>query len=756
MAEYYDGYSVSRIVYALTKYDGLFREMWEDFVAQRLITDYPSDRDSALSALKRVRDTIDKSKRYRSTAAIDAFDEMIDLISRNVYEKDPILPIAVARKHYYRIVLSRSYSNGWNYFYPATEEEVSRLKLPYDNFPVLASEQSREYVRVMSQDIYQYVCTLDNYARRIERSVSLDELLAVLTNADGVVRQMSINSMSIEHNSNVRKLMMGLHLLSRSTTESPYTVICNSIVLSQTTYESNVYLTSVGTDSGTIAMINKVNKSTELYGPFYEYIVGSMINRQLTQIPGFMYTYGYYDGLPPSLVGNVAAVTAYKSNAISRTQKKYYQGFFQYLQNSVTLHDFIMTPTYQIMLGSRLLSHEDSVLFLCLLLLNNVVYMNGLTGLVHGDLHFNNVLITMMSGQEYIPVPLLVDSEFKVVSMLSNAYVYVIDYGFASIRVGEERIYSKTMPIPIPHYAEDSTQDVHSILLALAVRMAAANEKGVVSLESVKFCYDVYSTLFTGQYRKSNYTDGHYPRSIRILYDGQKYCMPQDTVYTLAAVRTYNDFMISGLSLDTNALSAETVFNTDVQLSTDQSMDTVSLYLLNMARSVLSTYYDSISRSIAVNNELTLRLQQTNVQNDWKSIVQSLSQFYASLQPSSRATFLSNNKQRLRSVLRSDAEVEQLFYSMYSYAYHLRIRTVLLALSSFYSIDTALIADEDTRLLQLEKTINDRLVGYISSNSNRLFRLKGTVSLSNLLQFAYGTYNGYMIEQLDTLEVEDF
>lgn len=747
MTDYYDSYNVTRIVYDLIKYDRNFRSMWDRIIADRLLTDLPVDRDTAVTILNSIRPIVQNSQ-----PALDSLNEYIDTINRRTEEIDPLLPILIARKHYHRPLLSRSYDDIWQYYYPDTVEKLDSLKLPYDNFPVLATEQSKEYVSILEEDQTLYVARLQKYAEEVQKRYSVDELIEVCTKVNSIAEQMLSNGLNIGHNSNVHKLMIALHIIARNSVESPYTVISNSTVLSQSTYESNVYLTTIDTTARGLSMITKTNKSGELYGPLYEYIVGTFLNRYIPEVPGFMYSYGYYDGLPPSLIGNVAPLLGYKNNANALVKKQFYEGFFQYLTNSVTLDDFIMTASYEVQLNNTVLSHVHSVLLVYLILMNNVAYMNELTGFVHGDLHLGNVLVTVLPTQYYITLRIYTDQGFRDIPVLTNVYVYCIDYGFASIKTGSDtRIYSKQMPIPIPHYSTDSTQDIHSALSLLLLRMHNGLDFNVFSLEHIRFVYRIYSMLFTGSYIIKDYTLNHYNTVISILSRGQKYSMPQDTVYTMRTLNRYNTLVMQELGIPVNSTGTNILFNGDTVLNDSTSADLPTLYLTNASRYILSSYYTSIDQTIAANNRLNERLNDFRItDSSWTDLSTYIRDTYGQSVESAKSSFISNNM-HLVSALRSKKTASTLFNLMHSYAYNLRIRTILLAMSKYYSINPALITDVESRLSARSAGIRE-ILDPIFSDYNRLHPILETVTHSNLLQYAYGTYNGYLIDNLDTVD----
>src|SRR5690606_41388196 len=127
--------------------------------------------------------------------------EYIDTVSRRTEEIDPLLAILIARKHYHRPLLSRSYDDIWQYYYPDTVEKLDSLKLPYDNFPVLATEQSKEYVSMLEEDQTLYVARLQKYAEEVQKRYSMDELIEVCTKVNSIAEQMLSNGLNIGHNS---------------------------------------------------------------------------------------------------------------------------------------------------------------------------------------------------------------------------------------------------------------------------------------------------------------------------------------------------------------------------------------------------------------------------------------------------------------------------------------------------------------------------------------------------------------------------
>src|SRR5690606_25281606 len=156
-------YDMRKIVYDLTKYDRQFRTIWEDLIYNELISDVSVDRETAVSQMDAIIEHVTVQP-YVNELYMNALTIMREYLVTDTYNEDPVVPIIIARRQYMRIAATLQYTDVWNYYYPETQEELNKLKLPYDDFPVLASNRSRAFRRMITENDDQYVARLLNYA----------------------------------------------------------------------------------------------------------------------------------------------------------------------------------------------------------------------------------------------------------------------------------------------------------------------------------------------------------------------------------------------------------------------------------------------------------------------------------------------------------------------------------------------------------------------------------------------------------------
>lgn len=751
MSSYYD---VTRIVYDLIKYDRHFRQIWQNLLENRLLPDVTVSREDAIVSIEGIRNhlrSITLTAQY-----IKTLTEMIDVLNKDLYNNDPLVPLIIARKTYFVSmfvdILDRK---SWNYYYPETEAERDALALPYDNFPVLANDTSREYVRILSENTNQYIDRLVRVSNRERDRYTIDQLVEVCSTVDGVSRQMTNNPYSYSHNENVHKVMLGIQMMANNTTDSPYTAVLDSVVLSQGTLESMVYNSSIQT-STPIPMVNKISMLNDLYGPLYEYTVGTVLNRYMRDTPGFMYSYGYYNGLPPSLVGNRAAVLGYMNNDNVHIDKDYYEGFFQYIPNSITLGDFVHNRDRVVQLGNRILSHEQSTYLLYLMMLNNVAYMNSITGFVHGDLHYHNVMVSILPQLHAVNLKVYNNGTYIDVTIITNAYVYIIDYGFSVIRYRDDQyLYSKILGIPVPIYFQSALQDIHSILFYMLLSTYDLVNRGIYNYTPLTRVYRLYSMLFTGVYSSDvEYSTDHYDSVLKILSKAQKYVMPQDTTYPYEVLQFFNESIMTQLSIVSTNIQTNTLFNIDTSLigtSTDTSI--ASVYLLNLTGDVLIHYYPSILDTLTLSKRLSDRISRLSISDTyWKNTVDSITTEYINNYNSVLDAFKKHNNQLIDSMDNNESDVTQLVSTMYRYSYNLRLRTILKAMSKYYNIDNSLLSTINNQLTTDYNTLAE-FTTYLSESYTRMLSVLNTKSYANLMLYAYGTYNYDMIDGLSTRDI---
>lgn len=752
MEEEENYYDMRKIVYDLTKYDRQFRTIWEDLIYNELISDVSVDRETAVSQMDAIIEHVTEQP-YVNDLYMNALTIMREYLVTDTYNEDPVVPIIIARRQYMRTAATLQYTDVWNYYYPETQEELNKLKLPYDDFPVLASNRSRAFRRMITENDDQYVARLLNYANREENRYSIDDLIRVCANANGVAEQIQKNQFSTEHNLNAHKLMIGIHRIARTTNNSPYTAVLNSQVLSQSTLESIVYTTRLDTNIRPgLSMITKVNKRGVLYGPLYEYVIGTVLNRHIPQIPGFMYTYGYYDGLPPSLIGDTAALIGYRSNNTALVPNQYYNGFFQYLRTGVPLYWFIRNKDYVAQLGERTLTHSQTVLLIYFILMNNIAYMNNQNGFIHQDLHIGNVMVVFLPQQYIINLKVYNGEGFVNIPVYTNMYPYVIDYGFASVRMGgidDERIYSRSISLPVPHYLEDATTDLHSLIFLLLASTNELVDEGIFSEAFVAEVYKLYTMIFTGEYRDIVYSRRHYNKILSDMKNLDKYVMPQDTTHAYKMLLSYNTNMVQLLGLAVGNVSPN-IFTDIIPLNTDVNLSLASVYLLNMCRHALTSYYPSILEMIEMNRVLDQRINELRLPSDyWLQAAEYVAELYSGRREEIANSFVKNNTV-IAKILGDDAYDSALILN--SYAYRLKIKTILYEMSKYYNIVGPIMQEIDASLIERQNRI-ESIINRLTDDYNTFSAFYSTIDRSNLLQYAYGTYNGYMINRLEDVVI---
>lgn len=221
----------------------------------------------------------------------------------------------------------------------------------------------------------------------------------------------------------------------------------------------------------------------------HEVLVGLALNTIRDKVPNFMYTYGYTSCSPPVVVGkDVSELCARDSDSSV--------AMFEYVQNSVSIREFIQTSTYQ-ELGVVM---EQIVYAL--------KYANHTLGFVHGDLHAGNILVRKFDQE--IPVQTLSGEQ------RSKFLPVMIDYGFSTVRldgIDFRSVNDSTSHFIGLKYLEPKAApvDVYRIIVVLHNYILEGPKSHIDAADKLKVLSELYHKLGYGDIKKSTTPDVYGP-----------------------------------------------------------------------------------------------------------------------------------------------------------------------------------------------------------------------------------------------------
>jgi len=292
-----------------------------------------------------------------------------------------------------------------------------------------AGLNSRQYYRSLLRLVNEYV-------DRLNTDQSNTDLVTDLIDPGRIPNEYNSSSRS-----RIRDIMSTLYRINREASDevlSPYEVLMQLSTLSVRGGTASIYL---GRYMDQYPMIVKVITDTDIQDAalIHEYIVGIIMNRLRADIPNYVYTYGLTKGMSHVSVGPNAYYVRGADTAYSLC--------IEHIDNAIQLSKISVDRVATIVNEGKVIYYERTNLVRLLLfqILCAMTYAYSKVGLIHRDMHDNNILAVTLPEVMAIPVMVpvsykwtddsrIADIQFERRWILSDVMIVVIDYGISTIR----------------------------------------------------------------------------------------------------------------------------------------------------------------------------------------------------------------------------------------------------------------------------------------------------------------------------------